>query len=330
MTENLTQNNWDLLGHEWAVTLLQNHLKSDRLRHAYLFTGPQGVGRRALALRFIQALYAPDHVYDPDSRVSQQVAAMQHPDMSVVARQEGDSVIKIEAVRELQHTLSLSPYMAPYRIALLLNFEEANANAANALLKTLEEPPGRVILLVTAESAESLLPTIVSRCEVLRLRPMKVDDLAQGLTARGIEGEQARLLAHVSGGKPEYALHLAKNPEILEQRAEWLTDLQTLISARRVERFAYAEKLSKEKENFLPLMLVWLAYWRDVLLTVSGSSAPLTNQDRAEEIRTLAAKLDLAAAKDVVLALENKLGEMRTNVNTRLAAEALMLQIPFV
>jgi len=331
MTESTTAlTNWNLLGHEWAVKLLQNHLHSDRLRHAYLLTGPQGIGRRTLALRFTQALYASDHLYYPENRVSQQVANMQHPDLSVVTRQEGDRDIKIEAVRDLQHSLALSPYTAPYRVALLLNFEEANDNAANALLKTLEEPADRVILLVTAESTESLLPTIVSRCEVLRLRPMGMEALTEGLTGRGISPEQAKFLAHASGGKPGYALHLANNPEILEQRGEWLTDLQKLIYANRVERFAYAEQLGKDKEGFVQLMLVWLAYWRDVLLTASGSHAPLTNQDRVEEIQTLAGKLNLQTAKDVVVALEDKLGEIRANVNVRLAAEALMLKIPFV
>jgi len=330
MTEQTT-GNWDMIGHEWAVQLLQNHLGQDRLRHAYLFTGPQGVGRRTLALRFAQVLYAPGHQFDPESRTSQQVARMQHPDLNVVARQEGDTVIKIEAIRELQHTLSLSPYMAPYKVALLLNFEEANDNAANALLKTLEEPPGRVIMLMTAESTESLLPTIVSRCEVLRLRPLGIDALSQGLAGKlGIAPEQARFLAHASGGKPGYAVHLGQNPEILEQRQEWLNDLQQLIHANRVTRFGYAEKQTKDKEYFTQILLVWLGYWRDVLLAASGSKAPLTNQDRAEEIRTLASHLNLNSAQKVVVALEDKLGEMRTNANLRLLAEALMLQIPFV
>jgi DNA polymerase-3 subunit delta' len=323
------KDNWGILGHTWAVNLLQSHLRQDRLRHAYLFTGPQGVGRRTLALRFTQALYSPDHGYTPESRLSQQVADMKHPDLSVVSRLEGDRDIKIEAIRELQHILALSPYMAPYRVALLLNFEEANANAANALLKTLEEPPGRVILLVTAESTESLLPTIVSRCEVLRLRPMSISELSLGLVdGWGIKPEQAKFLAHSSGGKPGYALHLLKNPDILEQRQEWLEDLQTLTTANRVARFAYAEKKSKDKERLIQLMLVWLSYWRDVLLIISGSRAPLTNQDRAEEIKSLASQLDLEATRDVVVVLEEKLGEMRANVNVRLATEALMLNIP--
>ena len=190
MTEN-----WDILGHEWAVDLLQKHLSQNHLRHAYLFTGPDGIGRRTLALRFAQAINHPDRIYHPEDTQSQQIARMQHPDLSVVQRQEGDRDLKIDAVRELQRTLSFSPYTANYRIALLLDFEQASEGASNALLKTLEEPPGRVVMMVTAESADALLPTIVSRCEVIRLRPVRLTELAAGLQqTHQIPAEQARLL----------------------------------------------------------------------------------------------------------------------------------------
>ena len=123
-------NNWGMLGHEWAVNLLKGHLSRDAPRHAYLFTGPKGVGRRTLALRYAQAINAEgantNGEFDPQSKTSQQFERMQHPDLSVLQRQEGDRDIKIDAVRSLQHTLALSPYVAKYRIALLLNFEDAS------------------------------------------------------------------------------------------------------------------------------------------------------------------------------------------------------------
>ena len=106
---------------------------------------------------------------------------MQHPDLFIVERQDGDRDIKVDAVRALQHSLSLAPYEAPHRVAVLRDFENASNSAQNAMLKTLEEPPGRVVLLVTAESAEALLPTITSRCEVVRLRPLALDVVSKGL-----------------------------------------------------------------------------------------------------------------------------------------------------
>jgi len=179
---------WDLMGHDWAEEMLRQHIATGSLRHAYLFSGPRGVGRRSLALRFAQAINCPE----PQSpgqpcmscRICRQIESMQQADLNILqSEQEGD-ILKVEQVRDLQHMLSLAPYESTYRIALLLRFEEANANAQNALLKTLEEPNPRVILLVTADDPENLLPTITSRCELLRLRPMPLDALAIELQAR--------------------------------------------------------------------------------------------------------------------------------------------------
>ncbi len=325
------RDNWGLLGHQWAVQLLNKHLETNRIRHAYLITGPRGIGRRTLGLRFAQVLNAPDHRYHPDDPASKQFANMQHPDLSVVQREEGDRDLKIDAIRSLQHTLSLTPYMAGYRVALLLNFEEANDSASNALLKTLEEPASKVILVLTAESTEALLPTIVSRCEVLRLRPVPLNELAGGLEQlSGIPPEQARLLAHISAGKPGYALHLAQNPELVEQRTDWLADQAALLAGSRVQRFEYAQQLSKDKEQMTQTLVVWLSYWRDVLLQTTSGNLPLTNPDRADEIQDLARHLDPSTAQKVVLSLESLLAELRTNVNVRLAAEALMLKLPHI
>jgi DNA polymerase-3 subunit delta' len=327
--------NWGMIGHEWAVDLLKGHLRRGAPRHAYLFTGPRGVGRRTLALRFAQAINAESPPapgeYDPDSRTSLQFEGMQHPDLSIIARQEGDRDIKIEAIRGLQQSLALSPYSAKYRIALLLNFEDANASSANALLKTLEEPNRRVVIIMTAESAEVLLPTIASRCEILRLRPVPLDDVAAGLQARwDIPSGQAKLLAHLSNGRPGYAVRLDQEPEELTQRAAWLDEQRQLISGSRITRFQYAADISKDKEQFHEVLQVWLSYWRDVLMHTARADTPITNLDRVEEIGELSVHLDVDIAKSTLAAIENTISLLKTNVNLRLAAENLLLQLPYI
>jgi DNA polymerase-3 subunit delta' len=332
---------WDLVGHDWAVDLLREHVAKGSLRHAYLFTGPPGVGRRTLALRLAQAINCPQPPAPGEPcRVCQtcrQLEQMQHPDLSIVQAEVEGGTLKVEQVRELQHSLALTPYAVRYRVALLLRFEEAHQSAANALLKTLEEPAPQVVLAVTAESAEALLPTIVSRCEVLRLRPAPVEEVSQALQARrGLAPEQANLLAHISGGRVGYALRLSAAPEQLEQRQAWLDHHRRLLAASRVERFAYADTITKYKENERDVMLrelsrelnTWLSLWRDVLLRVAGAAAPPTNPDRELDIQSLAERLDLPGAQRIVAAIERTQDLLGRNVNARLATEVLLLDLP--
>jgi DNA polymerase-3 subunit delta' len=255
---------------------------------------------------------------------------MQYADLAIVQAERRGGTLKVGQVRELQRRLALAPYEARFRVAILLRFEEANPNAMNALLKTLEEPAPQVIMILTAQSAESLLPTIVSRCEVLRLRPLPLGQASQGLQERwGLPVEQAQLLAHISGGRPGYALRLHEQPEQLEKRQTWLDDQRRLLSASRVERFSYAETLSKDRDALRAMLLVWLSFWRDVLLKTTGSSVPLANLDRLEEIESLAASFGLQASYQFVSALERTLSLLERNINVRLAAEVLMLDLPY-
>jgi DNA polymerase-3 subunit delta' len=325
--------NWDLLGHEWAVNLLQTHVAQGNLRHAYLFTGPPGVGRRTLAVRLAQAANClqPPSPGEPCLACSSclQIGRLQHPDLAVVEAENVGGTLKVDQVRELQRGLSLAPYTARYRVALLLRFEEAHISAANALLKTLEEPPPKVIILVVASSPEELLPTIVSRCEILRLRPLPVVQVAAGLQARwGIEAGQADLLAHISGGRPGYAVQLYQDQERVLQRNVWLDDHMELLNANRVKRFDYAETLAKDKNQLRDGLQVWIGLWRDVMLRSAGTDIPATNPDREGEIDRLAAQFGLETARQTILALEKTLKMVDQNVNTRLAAEVLMLDLP--
>jgi DNA polymerase III subunit delta' len=325
--------NWNLLGHDWAVDLLREHVAQGGVRHAYLFTGPQGVGRRTLALRLAQAVNcsnppAPGEVCGACSNCSR-IERMQHPDLAIVQAEQVGGVLKVEQVREIQHMLSLAPYEARYRIALILRFEEAHAGAANALLKTLEEPPPQVVLLLTAESIESLLPTIVSRCEVLRLRPLPVEAVSQGLQIRnGLDATRASLLAHISGGRPGYALRLSEEPELLEERRTRLGDLWVLLGSNSLERFSYAKAIKEDKEALRGTLQTWSSFWRDVLLKSTGADTPLTNLDWADEIEQMTSQVNPETAHFMLSSLQRTLYLLDRNINPRLAIEVLLLDLP--
>lgn len=325
--------NWGLLGHEWAVRLLKEQVASGNFRHAYLFTGPDRVGRRTLALRLVQALNctnppAPGE-YCGQCRACRGFTNAQHPDLLIIEVQEGDREIKIDAMRELSRSLSRTPLEARYQIGLLLDFQLASEEAANALLKTLEEPNPSVVLCLTAPDVDSLPETIVSRCEIMRLRPMGVSDLASSLVAKlPIPEESARLLASLSGGCPGLALHWHEQPEQLQKRSEWLSSGVQLLYADRVQRFAFAEKASKDRASLRELLLVWLFLWRDLVIRTSHSATPVSNPDNEEALEKLSRELSPVAAQGALQSIERSLDRLSTNVNTRLALEGLLLELP--
>ncbi|HXF85445.1 MAG TPA: DNA polymerase III subunit delta' [Anaerolineales bacterium] len=326
--------NWNLRGHKWAVEMLKKHIVHGAVRHAYLFAGPPGVGRRTLALRFAQALNCPTPtgagIPCGQCRDCKQIEAMQHTDLTVIQAESQGGILKVDQIREARKLLTLKPYQSKYRIALFLRFQEANDSAANALLKTLEEAPAYAVLVLTADNPEQLLPTIVSRCEVLRLRPLPFEEVQQELEKRGVEHTWAKRIAHISGGRMGYAIRLVENDTLLTEREERLNELQMLLSTSRVEKFKYADQLSKDKDTMRRALLYWLSYWRDVMLRTAQAATPLINVDRNVEIETLAEQLDLPSARIMVTRLEDALEKLEKNVNPRLLMEVVLLDLPRV
>lgn len=336
--------NWDLTGHEWAVDMLKKHVTNGTTRHAYLFSGPPGLGRRTLALRFAQALNCPTPVSAGipcgTCRDCRQIEAMRHADLSIIEPTSKDpknsnelipdpnGEIRISQIRDFQKIFNLKPYQSTYRVAVFKQFQQANDNAANALLKTLEEAPSYAVLILTADNPEQVLPTILSRCEVLRLRPLRIEEVKRDLTGRGVESNHANLVAHISGGRPGYARRLVGDDHLLEKREERLNDLLTLLPASRVEKFKYADQLSKDKDSMRQTILFWLSYWRDVMLRAVQATGPLVNVDRNVEIEDIATRMDLSSARRVVNGLEEALERMDRNVNSRMLAEVLLLDLP--
>jgi DNA polymerase-3 subunit delta' len=326
---------WDLLGHEWAASLLKQHLCHEDVRHAYLFCGAPGIGRRSLALTFAQAINCQNPPAAGEAcgecRACRQIEKMQHPDLAVVSAEAEGGMVKVDQIRALQRSLTLSPYEARFRIALLLNFQNANANAQNALLKTLEEAPRQVVLLMTADAPDTLLPTISSRCEILRLRPAAVEQLTSALQSRwNIPADQSALVAHLTGGRVGLARAMAANPGLIEERAAWIDELLRLVPLSIQERFFAVEPLARNRDQLRLILRSWLTLGRDLLLLVHDNPDTLTNRDREAELRVLSRKLSENEVLDLLKNLDQALQNLELNANLRLLLENLFLQIPRV
>jgi DNA polymerase-3 subunit delta' len=318
---------WPIIGHEWAVELLARSIENQRLSHAYLFVGPAQVGKRTLAKAFTQAiLCGAEETPCAECRACHLVDTERHPDVYVIGPDRGS--IKIDMIRNMQHSVALSPVEGRHRICLISQFDRATPSAANALLKTLEEPPSTVILLLTADRVESLLPTIVSRCQVIGLRLLSLAQIVAALQSRGLDADRAQLLGHLAQGRIGWALAAAQDERVLEQRSQVLESIVTTAHGPYTERFAWAESLSRKPDRVSDALETLASWWRDVLLLTSSSTTPITNIDQEIVLREWAIRYDIETARRVLRAIRDTAWRLERNANLRLALEVLMLDLP--
>lgn len=330
-----------IVGHEWAVDLLRGAIIHDRVGHAYLFTGPRQVGKTTLARTFAMALNceAETLAERPCGRCRPclLIADGRHPDVRLLLPEvsgRGKLTLKIDQIRGLQQELSLTPTEARFKIAILKQFDAANPSAANAFLKTLEEPPKHVILLLTASEADALLPTITSRCRTIRLRPVSTDMIEQVLgESYRAKPDQAHLLSHLANGRLGWAIQAIQEPAVLEERTTDFDLLKDVLSESRVGRFQIAEKLARSPENLPGLLQSWLSWWRDLAIltwrsSVGNGQGQLTNVDHLTLLQQLAGVYNPLETTTSLKQTEKSLWALEHNANTRLVLENLFLKYP--
>lgn len=332
---------WEqVVGHDWAVALLAGAIAHGRVGHAYLITGPHQVGKRTLARTFAQALNceaAAGQRPCGQCRSCRLISAGHHPDLHILEPEvnaRATPMIKIEAIRDLQRDLNLSTHEGRYRVAILNQFEAANLNAANAFLKTLEEPPPRVVILLTASDADALLPTIASRCRTINLRPLEATLLEDSLMAKwGVAPEKAQLLARLADGRIGWAIAANADPQLLQTRQGHLAQLHEALEGNRVRRFALAEKLARKPELLPETLRTWLSWWRDLSLLAHPSDkqtavAPISNVDDEKQIHKLAQTWPRETILESFKQTSAAIWQLSRNANTRLVMETLFLSYP--
>jgi DNA polymerase-3 subunit delta' len=320
---------WGIVGHDWAVDLLHRNLAADRLAHAYLFSGPPQIGKTSLALALAQAVNClwPD---PPCGHCAscQKIGRQVYPDLHLIVGEGAGGSIKIEQVRALRREAVLAPYEGRYRVAILRQLDRASTEAANSLLKLLEEPPRHMILVVTAATAEALPATIVSRCQRVDLRPVAPGAIEAALRERGLAQPKASLLAGLSGGRVGWALAAMQEEAIVRQRRGDLDDLVELLEVDRLARLDFASKANRDSDVARRQIEQWTLWWRDLLLLCGQVEVGVVNTDRLSELRLLAGQVSLPEVVAGMRALRAAAEQLEANVNARLALEGLLLGFP--
>ena len=306
----------------------------DRIGHAYLITGTEHIGKTTVAQIFAQALNCesgnrPCGVCRPCTLIGNG----RHPDIRIVEPEiskRGKATLKIEAIRELQHDLSLTAYEGRYKVAILPDFDAATIGASNAFLKTLEEPPAYVILILTASDADTLLTTITSRCRVIHLRPVPTDLIEESLVTRWrVPAEKAHLLAHVADGRLGWAVNAAADKSLMAEREAHLSQLHDALDGNRVARFAIADTLAKKPEQLPALLQTWLSWWRDATILAQKEPSPtLSNIDEQEQMVARLPRWESDAAFESLKQTDYALWALGRNANGRLLMENLLLSYP--
>ncbi len=333
---------WRTAGHGKAIAALQRALSGGRLAHSHIFIGPSRVGKMTLALDLARAAncLAEDAERRPCSACRQcdRVSAGLHPDTRTISLETSRtgrlrSLISIDQVRDVQRETTLAPYEGRYRVFIFESAEKLSDEAANSLLKTLEEPPESVIIILLATHADSVLPTILSRCRRADLRPVPASAIADFLTARkGVDADSARELAGMAAGRVGWAVAAAEDPAIVERVSETLDEIEAAMAASLSGRFEYAERLagrfSNDRESVFGELDLWLGWWRDAMLVGQGKPELAANASRRETVGAAAERFPPETIAAALRTIERTAHLLERNVAPRLAVEYMMLGLP--
>lgn len=317
-----------LIGQERMIKRLEETLLSEELSHAYLIEGETGTGKRTLAKQLAEGILCLDKGDKPchQCQSCSKVAHGNHPDLQWI---EEEGPVKIEAIRGLQKEMQLKPYEGKYKVFVICHSETMTAQAQNALLKTLEEPPGYGILILLASNGNALLPTVLSRCQRIKLRPpgepRVMDFLIQ---ERGLSQEEAKTVAAFSKGILGRALSFLED-EAFKTRRETVINLAMAIGQMKPAAiFEQVQYLVNEKEHIEESLDILTSWFRDLLIFRETQGFQfLINYDKMKEIEVQAGRFDLKQLREIILIIDKAKGNLKSNVNYQLNLEVMLLNI---
>ena len=339
VTQEIPLKGWDIVGHAHAIDILRRTLAAQQVRHAYLFTGPPHIGKSLLAHRFAQTLLCtggPDPTIAPQEPCNtclscRKVLHDNHPDIHVISKPADKQFILIEQIRVLQSDSARRTLEGRRNIFIIEDAHEMNVQAANCLLKTLEEPEPDVVLLLTVPDAGLLLPTILSRIQLITMQLLTSMQIKNALIQDwDTEPKEADLIAALAAGRMGWAVQAVEDEELLTQRKAQLDLLTKLPSASRVQRFDLVQRISGDSDKVQSLLELWLLWWRDMVLAANTCLDLTVNVDMRPLLKTQSAKFGTAEAERMIRAILRTMEAIEQNVNPRVALEVLMLDVPTI
>lgn len=346
---------WPVFGHRWAVGILAQALaraaqQGGRVHHAYLVTGPRQVGKTTLVRAFAQTLFCSGAT-KPCGRCRSCLLMQRgaHPDFHVVAplaRQTVDAVevdeksmpdrvagkLVFAQARAIVHDANLRPVEGDSKVILIQDAHRAaDARFMNLLLKTLEEPPLHVTLFVTVTDRSAILPTVVSRCQVIPLQPVEQETVRHALQSQwDVDAAHADLLARLAGGRLGWAVEQSQKPGLWQERQTRLEQLWALVAANRLDRLARAEAMATRNAQLFATLELWQTWWRDVLLVQSGCVNACVNTDCRDRLESMARALEPGVVHDYLETMQRAEAGLRRTVMPRLALDVLLLRLPHI
>jgi DNA polymerase-3 subunit delta' len=341
---------WTLVGQDRVVDALSGAVAHGRVAHAYVFAGPAHVGKTMAALQFAQLLNCTGA--EPPCgrcRSCERIAGGGHADVEIVSigglckprpgdpphdhAKDNSRDIRICQVRRLEEVVSRAPYEGRCRVIIIEPADAMNETTQNALLKTLEEPPDGVVIILVTDREEMLLPTIRSRVRRIAFSGLTKSAIERALRTRwDVEPERAAELARLSRGRIGWAVLALHDERVIEQRRSALDAAQELASAPLNERFAFAGDLggrySRDRAAVQAVLEAWEEWWRDILLIAAGREKQAVHRERLDSLRPLAAQCDVPSAVRALRAIGDARRHLVENASPALALEVMMLALP--
>jgi DNA polymerase-3 subunit delta' len=302
----------NILGQEFAKKYIINSIRNNKINHAYMFEGIDGIGKNLFAKELGKILINTNN-------------AENSPDY-ITIEPTGNS-IKIAQIRELQSDIIIKPH-SNYKIYIINNAQKMTVESQNALLKTLEEPPEYAIIILITNNKESLLPTIKSRCEIIKFLPISIMELKKYLMDKGIDEKRALLLANFSRGSIEKALELSESTDFTIMRDDIQNYIQHILDKNMIEILNIQSDMDKHKDKITVLLDMMINYFRDMMMCMGNIDKDMIiNGDRITFIQNMSKKITYSQVSKVIDIIEETKRKMRSNCNFNVSIQVMALNI---